>query len=188
MDITAAIINFDNAAVFWMYQWGGIPPLDTAALLFSWIGTFRLVALTFGIYFWFKKETRPMTYILFSATVVCTLLIYGIKATLYRPRPYIILELFETNILTMRDPYSSFPSGHTAAAFTTAAILSYYFKKWIVPAFAAAVCAGLARIYLLVHYPSDVVAGAIIGILVSLCVIYISRQVMKRQKGEEGKI
>ena len=123
-----------------------------------------------------------MAYVLFSAIIVCTFLVYGIKAAIFRPRPYVVLELFETNILTTKDPYSSFPSSHTASAFTTAAILGYYFKKWIIPVFAAAVCAGLARIYLLVHYPSDVVAGAIIGILVSLCVIYISRQVMKRQK------
>ena len=181
MDVAVLITNFDTVAVFWMNGWGGTPVLDAAAILFSWIGTFRLVALTFGIYFLLKKETRPMAYVLFSAIIVCTFLVYGIKAAIFRPRPYVMLELFETNFLT-KYPYSSFPSGHTAAAFTTATVLSYYFKKWIIPAFAAAVCAGLARIYLLVHYPSDVVAGAIIGILVSLCVIYISRQVMKQKE------
>jgi undecaprenyl-diphosphatase len=183
MDITAAIINFDNAAILWMYQWGGNPPLDAAALLFSWIGTLRLVALTFGVYFWFKKETRPMTYILFSAVIICTLLVYCLKIAILRPRPFVMFGLAEADLLVKENPDTSFPSGHTAAAFATATILSYYFKKWLIPAFAAAVCAGLARIYLLVHYPSDVIAGAVIGILISLSVIYISQQVMKKRKG-----
>jgi undecaprenyl-diphosphatase len=183
MDITAAIINFDNTAILWMYQWGGIPLLDAVALLFAWIGTLQLVALTFGVYFWFKKETRPMSYILFSAVIICALLVYCIKNTILRPRPFVMLGLAEADLLVKEKPYTSFPSGHTTAAFTTATLLGYYFKKWLIPAFAAAVCAGLARIYLLVHYPSDVIAGAVIGVLISLSVIYISQQVMKKRKG-----
>ena len=188
MDVIAAILNFDYAAALWMYQWGGAPSLDAAAILFSWIGTLRLVALTFAVYFWFKKETRPMTYILLSSIIICTLLVYSIKIAAHRPRPFVMLRLAEADLLIRENPYTSFPSGHTAAAFATASILSFYFKKWLIPAFAAAVCAGLARVYLLVHYPSDVVAGAVIGILISLGVIYISRRVMEKKEREKQKM
>lgn len=60
---------------------------------------------------------------------------------------------------------SSFPSGHTSAAFTTATSLSLYFPKWyvIVPAYLWAGSVGYARIYQGVHYPTDVLAGAIVG-------------------------
>lgn len=59
----------------------------------------------------------------------------------------------------------SFPSGHTSAAFTTATSLSLYFRKWyvIVPAYIWAGSVGYARIYQGVHYPTDVLAGAIVG-------------------------
>jgi undecaprenyl-diphosphatase len=59
----------------------------------------------------------------------------------------------------------SFPSGHTSAAFTTATSLSLLFPKWyvVVPAYLWAGSVGYARMYQGVHYPSDVLAGALVG-------------------------
>ncbi len=61
--------------------------------------------------------------------------------------------------------YYSFPSGHTSNAFCTATSLSLNFKKWyvVVPAFAWAGVVGYSRMHLGVHYPSDVLAGALLG-------------------------
>lgn len=59
----------------------------------------------------------------------------------------------------------SFPSGHTSAAFSTATSLSMAFPKWyvIAPSFVWASAVGYSRMSLGVHYPSDVLAGAIVG-------------------------
>ena len=59
----------------------------------------------------------------------------------------------------------SFPSGHTSVAFSTATSLSMEFPKWyiIAPSFVWATAVGYSRMHLGVHYPSDVVAGAIVG-------------------------
>lgn len=60
---------------------------------------------------------------------------------------------------------NSFPSGHTSEAFSMATSLSMKYPKWyvIVPAFAYAGYTGYSRLYLGVHYPTDVLAGAIVG-------------------------
>jgi membrane-associated phospholipid phosphatase len=59
----------------------------------------------------------------------------------------------------------SFPSGHTSAAFCTATSLALRYRKWYVisPAYIFAASVGWARMYQGVHYPSDVLAGAIVG-------------------------
>ncbi len=59
----------------------------------------------------------------------------------------------------------SFPSGHTSDAFATATALSIAFPKWyvIAPSFVWAGAVGYSRMDLGVHYPSDVLAGAIVG-------------------------
>ena len=87
---------------------------------------------------------------------------YLLKYSINRPRP------FETNpkiIKAGKGGSPSFPSGHASEAFATATSLSLIYPKWyvIAPAFAWAGIVGYSRMYLGVHYPSDVLAGAILG-------------------------
>lgn len=60
---------------------------------------------------------------------------------------------------------SSFPSGHTTFCFTQAVIITRHYSELKVPMFLYAASVGLSRIYLKKHYPTDVIAGAILGIL-----------------------
>jgi len=90
--------------------------------------------------------------------VLATSLKYGIG----RQRPYITYPIIE-KVTSEGTP--SFPSGHTSFAFSTATSLSIAYPKWyvIAPSFIWAGCVGYSRMDLGVHYPSDVLAGAIIG-------------------------
>lgn len=89
------------------------------------------------------------------------LIIHVIKKMVNRPRPWIALE----NVNSFGIPlyYCSFPSGHTTAAFSTAAVLSINFPSFSSVFFLIASIVGISRVYLGVHYPSDVLIGGIIG-------------------------
>ncbi len=67
---------------------------------------------------------------------------------------------------SIKSGYDSFPSGHTTLAFCLAYILSQYFPRYRAPLYLFAVVASLERIEDLAHFPSDVLAGAIVGLVV----------------------
>ena len=94
-----------------------------------------------------------------AATIVET---YALKYIVKRPRPYITHP--DINALNTEGS-PSFPSGHTSAAFGLATSLSLHYPKWyvVVPSFAWAGLTGYSRMYLGVHYPTDVLAGAALG-------------------------
>ena len=173
------IQTFDIAVISAVYAVGGNDLFDAIAVLFSFIGTFRAGIIAIGLFLMFKKETRRIAYVLFAAALLSGIIVWIIKEIIDRPRPFIELGMAEANLLVHTTPYRSFPSGHTASAFTGAAVIGYYFRKWIIPAVIFACIAGLARIYLLLHYPSDVVFGAAIGITAALTVIMIFEKYIK---------
>jgi undecaprenyl-diphosphatase len=112
-----------------------------------------------------KNDDVLNTGLLLSATEVLT---YGakfiLKTAVKRPRPYEELSGVHVNDLESADPYS-FPSGHTAGAFALATMLSLrYPKPYVyVPAFIWAGMVGYGRVYNGLHYPSDVLGGAVVG-------------------------
>jgi len=87
---------------------------------------------------------------------------YSMKEIIRRPRPYPTypdIKAFESETTL------SFPSGHTSLAFTTATALSLKYPKWyvIAPTFFWACSVGYSRMNLGMHYPTDVLAGAVVG-------------------------
>lgn len=116
-----------------------------------------------------NKKTRKLGFITFIAIVIdyilCNLLIKNIVA---RTRPYNINTAVE--LLIKKPSEYSFPSGHTAISFTCA--FSYFFAKYKKAAFAAFVLATLvafSRMYLYVHYPTDILGGIVIGVISGYC-------------------
>lgn len=97
-----------------------------------------------------------------AAQILNGLLTYSLKHTVNRDRPYVTYPY-----LYYDGPAGSpsFPSGHTSSAFALATSLSLHYRKWYVisASYLYASGIGYSRMYLGVHYPSDVLAGALIG-------------------------
>ena len=110
---------------------------------------------------------------------------YTIKHIVNRDRPYVTYPdiINKTGIVYNNDP--SFPSGHTSSAFATATSLSLAYPEWyvIVPSYLYAGTMAYSRMYLGVHYPSDVIAGALLG---SGCA-WLSHVVNRKLNGQTEK-
>lgn len=98
-----------------------------------------------------------------TSLAVSAISTYSIKKIAGRPRPYVTYPDLIIPFEFMRS--NSFPSGHTSAAFSTATALTLAYPKWYVavPGYVWASSVGYSRMNLGVHYPSDVVCGAILG-------------------------
>jgi membrane-associated phospholipid phosphatase len=94
--------------------------------------------------------------------LVSSFITIALKRTVKRERPF---DTYQDIDKATSAPGYSFPSGHTSLAFATATSLSMAYPKWyvIAPSFVWASAVGYSRMHLGVHYPGDVLAGAMIG-------------------------
>jgi membrane-associated phospholipid phosphatase len=118
------------------------------------------------------KGTRQNALYIASSSAVNLLLTVAIKQLVRRPRPF--NGRVKINAV-YRPGSTSFPSGHTSSSFTTATALSQVYHKWyvIAPAYLWAGSVSYSRMYLGVHYPTDVAAGAILGTSTALSMRFI---------------
>jgi undecaprenyl-diphosphatase len=112
-----------------------------------------------------KREFKMLGIILLAGLTVSYYMVGTLKIFVARPRPFVTL----TNVVLLgaMDKTPSFPSGHAASAFMVAVLLSSCFKRHILFFLLAALIA-FSRVYVGVHYPSDCIAGAVIGIVIGL--------------------
>ncbi len=95
-----------------------------------------------------------------------------------RIRPYD----FDPSILLLIPPEHdySFPSGHTLASFEGAAVIYIYHRKFGIAALTLASLIAFSRLYLMVHYPLDVISGAILGSVFALIAVKLTNSILKK--------
>ncbi len=135
------------------------------------LGDYGIIWITLSIILLLNKKTR-----IFGILCLITLLIeytindLVIKQLVMRPRPFIELNI--TPIITKPSGYS-FPSGHAASSFSIATLFYLYKHKLKWPILILATLIAFSRIYLLVHYTSDVICGSILGFIIANIIFHL---------------
>ena len=164
----------DLAIVVWA-QTLHDPVLDRLMVWITTLGNNGFIWIVFALVLLCFPKTRPYG-------LVCTIaLLLGVlfgnlllKNIIARPRPYTHLPDVTLLIPTLHD--WSFPSGHTCSSVSAAMCIWFWNKRWGI---AAATLAGLitfSRLYLAVHYPTDLLGGALLGVACALAARWMISQ------------
>ncbi len=153
----------------------------------SFLANVGWIWIVCAIIFLFFPKTRKMG-IAVACALIFSLLICNItiKPIIARVRPYDLREGIELIISKPTD--FSFPSGHTSISFAGAAAIFSQNKKLGVPALILAILIAFSRLYLYVHFPTDILGGIIVGSLCGFLGYLVMKLVYKRfiNKKEEA--
>lgn len=145
------------------------------------LGDDGILWIVMGILLLFLKKTRPIGFAVLLALLFDYLIInVALKGLVARPRPFVVNELIKPLVGGV-SPYRSFPSGHSGGSF--AAMFALY--KWVpkkigIPALFLASLVAVSRLYVGVHYPTDIIGGCIIGYICSVLAYYVVKMVMRK--------
>lgn len=136
------------------------PAADVAAGLFS--NNLLLGAVPLGASFALTGGDWRGPVLVLESQLVSGIAAVGLKAATNRPRPYLTYP----DVRTPHGPevLSSWPSGHAAVSFAGATAVAFAHPNWAAPAYGWASLVSLSRVYNGIHYPSDIVSGAVIGV------------------------
>jgi len=169
--------QFDSAILIWLHR-QATPVLDRVMLSITTLGNpeivIPIVIVVLGWFAW-KRRWLESTFLVI-ACAGAIVLNQGLKLVFTRPRPALWSPL-------IKEVSYSFPSGHALGSLVLYGFLAYLFARWYPrqarPIYAIAVVLisliGLSRLYLGVHYPTDILAGYSMGFLwLLLCVVMMN--------------
>jgi len=168
--IMSLIQSMDWSILYWIQQHITCGFLDVIMPRISALGNMGMIWIAVAIVMIISKKYRREGVLLLAALLVGVLVGNVIlKHVIARPRPCWI----DTGIrLLMTSPTDySFPSGHTLSSVIGATVLTMTNKKFAVAAIPLACLIAFSRLYLFVHFPSDVLAAAVLGLAIGILVM-----------------
>jgi undecaprenyl-diphosphatase len=137
------------------------------------IGSAGLVWIALGLLAAVVLRRPPIFFVVMAGVFLADLLALGLKALTSRSRPYIRNPDQDPLLGATLD--LSLPSGHASTSFAGATMLARYAPRFAIPLYALAAGIGWSRVYVGVHYPFDVFAGAVLGVVVGAALLYALR-------------
>ena len=124
----------------------------------------------------YRKAGLSMGLSLLIGLVVCNIILKPLVGRI-RPYDYQLIHFGRTIELLVATPHDySFPSGHTIASFEAAVALTVHNRKLGIPALILAVLIAFSRMYLYVHYPTDVLASVVLGTCIAFFGCFLVKQ------------
>ena len=148
----------------------------------TYLGDAGILWIILSVLFLIFVKTRK-TGLMTASALILDLLTVNIllKNIIARTRPYEVIE--NLTILIEKQSDKSFPSGHTAASFAFVSVLWFMApKKVSIPFTVVAALIAYSRLYLGVHYPTDVLGGVVVGIVCGVMAYFIVNAVEKKIK------
>jgi undecaprenyl-diphosphatase len=176
--------NFDLPILDWIADNLWCPVLDAVMPVITLLGDAGIFWIAIAVALLFFKKTRRvgvgMGIALLAGLVLCNL---TLKPLCQRPRPYDYqLDVFGRLIplLIERQHDFAFPSGHTIASFEAAGVIWLNHKKWGIAALTLACLIAFSRLYLYVHYPTDVLFSVVLGTGLALLGNWLAHRIPDR--------
>ena len=177
------VTSVDGRLAVWMgtHRYG---PLND---VFVWLGSIERIGavwMVLAIFVAFARWRRGLPAVAAAAltgltTFAADAITFAVKDLVDRPRPFVVHPQIQPLYAVHS---SSFPSGHAATAFAGAVLVSFLGPRGTPFFMALAVVMAFARVYVGVHYPGDVIAGAAIGAAVGLLIAMLARFGQRRRR------
>ena len=176
---------FESGIILWIQENIRGPVGNVFWQIITHLGDEGYLWIAMGVVLLFFKKTRPVGFTVLVSLLLDFLTINVVlKELVARPRPFVVNELIEPLVGGV-SPYRSFPSGHSGGSFAAMfALYRWVPKKIGIPALFLASLVALSRLYVGVHYPTDILGGFIIGFVCSALAYAIVKIVMNK-RGEK---
>ncbi len=158
------------------------PIVDDVMLFITKLGDKGFIWIVLGVIFLFPRKTRRAALLSLLALVCAHLLCNEVlKDYVGRIRPYEVVAGLSSLIGPQAD--YSFPSGHAMTSFAAAIVYFRHQKRRLgVPMLVLAILISVSRLYIGVHYPSDVILGAVLGTIIAVIFILLFGKRNKKMK------
>ena len=175
-----AFFQLDGTVLLWIQEYIRNDFLTPIFRFITSLGDEGFIWIAIAVFLLFIKKYRKVGLMvgvsLLGSLVFNNMILKNIVA---RPRPYRLLETL--TILIAEPGEYSFPSGHTSSSFAAGVVLYLMLpKKYGIPAMILAFLIGISRLYVGVHYPTDVLGGMVMGALLAVGTVKIWTRVEKR--------
>lgn len=177
-------MEFDFSFLYFIQENMLNPFLDAVMSFVSFLGNKGAVWIMLAlIMIAFKKTRTGGVLVLVAVSLGFVIGELGIKNLVDRVRPCYIDTT--VRMIIERPTSSSFPSGHTCSSVAAAAVLFLYDKRFGIPAAILAVLIAFSRMYLFVHFPTDILAGMILGLICAAATYFVYKKFILNREGEK---